>query len=261
MRLFITSLGTSEANILPENGVRVFIMTGQSNSRGRGLNDDATPEELAINPRVQIWNTTANEFQSLEIGVNNMAPNTYSHGAELGLSSRLDDYFPDETVYLIKYGQGSTCIVEHLPGGSVYPVLWSDYVIEGINDLISQGKIPYVYMLWSQGECDVNIDNTGYGVQFNEWVDLWQGNFSNKLPFATYEVSDYSWASNPIGLVNDVFHEKALTEPLLYAMDTKDMGVNPGDDIHYSYQGQKDISNLAFSYFKTLLGYKQDVPL
>lgn len=269
MRLFISSLsaegGSTPVDPFPPNGVRVFLYTGQSNCPGRGLDSDATAQELAEKTNFKIWSKINSRFENLQIGVNNLNSTEDSHGIELGLSNNFESYYPNETVYFIKWGVHSTAILEHLPGGSVYDDFWPNYVIAGINDLIADGKIPFVYWVYTQGERDSNTGEGGqpelYGGRFDQLISQWQSNIGVDMPMCNYELCDpLPSGYDQTGIVNQVFADKSLTEPLYQVMPTKFLS-NLGDDLHYDYTAQKQISILALDYFEDKLGQRVNDPL
>lgn len=261
MRLMYQSLPSNE--VLPANAVRVFIYTGQSNCPGRGLNTDATVGELASQPQMKIWSKINSQFEDLDIGTNNLNSTIDSHGIELGLASNFNTYFLGETGYLIKWGVASTEIVKHLSGGVVYTELFDNYVKPAINDLINSGKIPYIYFIYAQGERDANTNLPSpageyllYADRFDTWISLWQSNFSTDLPIANYELLEPGPSGYEMAHINADFASKSLTEPNYQVMETSGK-TDIGDDLHYDYQAQKEISVLALSYFKNNLGHKQ----
>jgi len=105
----------------------VFVITGESNSGGVGDNLDASAEERAPRPGVQIMNLTDGKFgfENLQLGVNNLRDHyrlekyyeSY-HGLELGLANAVDaGAFPGrEPVYLIKTGHGGSRVLQWSEG-------------------------------------------------------------------------------------------------------------------------------------------------
>lgn len=259
----IPFIQTLDSNTVDSNIVNVYILTGQSNSVGRGDNADATAQELAVQPYFKIWSKTNSQFESLEIGVNNLGVLPDEHGIELGLAKNHNTYYPNQTGYLIKWGKSSTEIVKHLTGGEVYEELWNNYVIDGINSLINEGKQCRVFLIYSQGERDANTnlsppggEYTLYSGRFDTWVSLWQSNFGATLPIVSYQLLDVLPAYYEKDVINGVFASKALSETYYSVLQTKNL-TNIGDNLHYDYQAHKDASVLALDYFSTQDGYLQ----
>lgn len=229
MRIFQSTLSDDNTQGLPSQirYVDVAILTGQSNANGTGLNTEASATELLPNAGMPIYNTSANRFQSLEIGVNNIGSALARHGIELGMS--INNTKP---LYLIKWALTSTCIVNHLPGGTVYDNLYPNYVVEGINQLISLGYTPRVSIIFIQGECDSNSSGNvaAYPANFDTWVAQWKSNLGNDLPFYIVEIIESNTDDEAI---NAVFAAKALTEPNMTVFDTSDHTTDDG--LHYNY--------------------------
>lgn len=233
MRIFQNNL--SIAGSTYPQPVDVFILTGQSNAQGTGLNSEATAGEVSKNFNTRIYNTSTNAFEPLEIGVNNLASALARHGLELGLA-----LYTQKPIYIIKWAVSGTCISEHLTGGSVYNNLFPNYVTEGINQLIDYGKIPRVSLIYAQGECDSNtqVNTDAYSANFDAWVSLWQGHFGTDLPIYAVEIIETEARDAQI---NQVFASKALTEPNMTVIDTADW--TSDDDLHYDYDYLKNIAS------------------
>ena len=239
--------------------VTVFLLTGQSNSYG--LATGGTTTELQEKTNFKIWSKINSQFENMDIGVNNLGS---THGIELGLADLFDSYYSGETGYLIKLGVPSTGILTHLSQGTNYNEFWNYFVKPAINTLLSEGKRCRIKMIFSQGEWDANTDNEplgylDYGTNFDEWVTLWQTNFSTDLSIANYEVlsalairgPEYEWE-----VINQVFTDKSLTESEYQVMNTKDL-TNIGDNLHYDYTAHKAIAKLALDYFAVHQGHLQ----
>ncbi|MDD5704996.1 MAG: sialate O-acetylesterase [Kiritimatiellae bacterium] len=104
-----------------------FVITGESNSGGIGLNADATPAELQPRPAVRIMNLTDGRFgfEPLWLGKNNLREHAglaayydNCHGLENGLAEAAETgaFAERAPVYLIKTGQGGSRIEEWAPG-------------------------------------------------------------------------------------------------------------------------------------------------
>ncbi len=259
MKLFINSLSSgSSIPSIPENGVRVFLITGQSNARGRAPNSSATSEELLPQPQMQIWNNGSSVFQDLRIGVNSQDIINGDHSIELGLSQSFNTYFPNETGYIIKYAVSSTPIRYHIPeDGTVYNV-FKERVESGINNLINQGKIPYVYFIYSQGERDANPDSDAAGdtpsahlLRFKTLLDLWQTNLGTDLPFVAYETLDFYTGSLEVN--SNMLSYEGVTYPH-YKMLPMVNETDIGDGLHFDYQAHKNASIKSLDFFQNNLG-------
>ena len=240
---------------LSAGGALVLLITGQSNSDGRGLNSAATTAELAVQNRVKIYNTSSNMWEQLDIGTNdnNQAGLGTYHGIELGLANavrggRLNAF---DTVYIIKYAVGATAIAEHLPEGSVYETFYNDYVIEGINALVSEGKRPFVSLNYFQGEKDAgdNALTDAFPKKFKSLIELWRDNLGDGLSFSVSEILEgtgYTAASGYYNdtLINNVFRNYAARDNRLTVTVLNSGGLSTDDNLHLNYIGLKDLADL-----------------
>jgi len=102
----------------------LFIIIGESNAGGIGINSEASTEELTISTKSRIWNNSTNIFQPIQIGVNNLLSHTgleqyfgYRHGFELALMnySKINQWSGHE-IYIVKAGQGGTRVANWTDG-------------------------------------------------------------------------------------------------------------------------------------------------
>jgi hypothetical protein len=260
MKMFFNSLGGvgGEVPTFPENGVRVFLITGQSNAKGRALNSSASAGELDPSTTTKIWNPTASAFQNLDIGTNNLA-DAGDHGVELGLDVNFQTYFPGETLYLIKYAVGSTPIRDHIKTerGNVVDVFWP-YVVNGINQLITDGKIPYVYLIFSQGERDANPATDADGdtpaahyTRFGVWIDQWRSDIGANIPVVAYETLDFYSGSLTVNSNMNAYESLRTKFECIPMVGETDIG----DGLHFDYQAQKDASVRCLTFFSNYDGH------
>lgn len=245
MRLFVQSL--SSDGTAPINAVRVILITGQSNALGAAFNSDALASEMLEQPNFKIWSKVNSQFENLDIPINNLGanpddpPSNQRHGLELGLSVNRTDYY-SEDIYLIKHGVGGTSLVENMEGGYVYEEFWNNFVIPGINDLISQGKTPYVQLVFAQGEYDgATANQVSYGTNFPIWASKWRSNLGNNLPIIDLEINevDANYAD-----INTVKENQELSDSLYKLLDNKLLPRD--DDWHWNYSSMKLISNMVY---------------
>lgn len=243
---FITTINNDNNNTA-NTAVRVLLLTGQSNAEGAALNSSANASELTPTSNVKIWNKNTSTFEDLDIGTNNLAASSASHGMELGISVNfVSETNYDTPLYIIKYADSGTAMSKHLSGGVVYEEFWNNYVKQGINNLINSGKRPFIYMAFSQGEADSNSQNTtdDYSNKFAEWLLLWRGNLGGKLPFNIVEIVE----SDSLDIqINDVFNSHS-SDSYINIIETS--GYTTVDGLHYDYDSQKLIANQVLNNIK-----------
>jgi hypothetical protein len=79
--------------------------------------------------------------------------------------------------YLIQSAKSSTAISVHLPpSGTQYLVAYNN-VKNAINQLITEGKRPFVYIRWVQGENDSasSVNTNNYENRQITWLNHWRG--------------------------------------------------------------------------------------
>ena len=238
-------------------------------SGGVGNNADATPTELAARSQVQIWHNTANVFQDLDIGTNNLishagATDNAFHGWELQLANAVAaSRFTQAQVYLVKCGQGGSRIVEWSVGhGSGY---WSTALsrIQAAKTAMSAaGKAPVPIVFFSLGINDA-IGNSTYGT-------------------VAPPTSDWpAWRTDVEGLISRLRTELGATTPVLmtkfeapltvranvntqldaidaadaYAVAVSSSGApSQGDGNHWTYAGYKLMTERMIDGGLALLG-------
>ena len=263
MRMFMQSLPSGEALStpvfpdLPVNGVRVLLITGQSNAQGAVPFDDLPASDLDTFSNIQIWFITNNQLEDLQLGINNKnKPYEDKHGVELGLAHQFVSPEP-EPLYMIKHALGGTNIDSHLEAsysdeitdGTVWDAFRNDHVRRGINNLLAQGKRPFVYLYWCQGENDSFVSRVDdYERRFDSWVSMWKADLGADLPFIVCEIIE---TDSDDTTINNVFRDKALTEPNMRVIDTDGLP-DKGDNLHYNTAAFETIASRCIGYMKEL---------
>lgn len=238
MKLFQTGLSNIEGVVPPPiETIKVLLLTGQSNAVGFGENSEAPSDEIDQTPTVQIYQK-GTTFEDLNIagGNNYTHPNETGnwHGLELGMS-----VYAPEQMYLVKWGVGSTAIIEHLTGGSVYEEFYPNFVIPSIPILesiaLAENKTLEYHLVFFQGEQDSTtqdgIDN--YASRLNTWVDLWRGNIGSDLHITLMGLTD---TNAGLQSINADLEAKADSDPLINYIF---MGDEPAVGYHFTYAGYK----------------------
>ena len=223
--------------------VPVFIFNGESNSGGQAFPGTATAHELGPRPEVQIFdNAGLASYATLDIGVNNMVdhsgipPEWDTHGWELGLANSVEaGEWWDDVVYLIKTGQGGSMISAWNEGGT----WWTKFLARtrgGLSLLRSQGKIPIIYVWYSQGINDANNSTVEA-----TWVIDTKAYFARlrrELGFVPIFMTKLISAG---AAYNDSIDQLAVDDTMLYPIEVT--GATTGDEHHWDYSGMKLIAS------------------
>lgn len=94
------SMGAGEAAIPKSGKFRVFVLMGQSNMQGAGLAKDLKPPYTEKHDRIRIWANGRWEY---------FIP-TSRHGPGVSFAHQLAEYWPNDTIGIIKVASGGTGI-------------------------------------------------------------------------------------------------------------------------------------------------------
>lgn len=236
-----------------------FVITGESNSGGIGLNSDASAGELDASSAVQIMNLTSGSFlfEDIDIGTNNLRDHDglggyydTSHGFELQLMNSTEAHaFPDnEQVYLIKTGHGGSQVANWNVGGTYWTKFlqrtaaaktqlpadrkWVVWMSLGINDAIAGTAL----LTWKSGMVDhinkIKTDLPGAIIILTQFQSM-----TNQSGYATY---------------NAIMSDIASEEANVYVVDST--GAALRDTNHWSYSGLKTVATSMVTTTKTALG-------
>lgn len=236
----------------------VFVITGESNSGGIGVNADASAEELEPRPNVQIMNLTIGDFgfEPMQLGVNNLRDhyrleNYYDdhHGLELGLANAVDgNAFPSrKPVYLIKTGHGGSRIAqwaEHNESG-----FWQKFV-QRTNAAKRQlpGNSAPQWVIWFSLGINDAIDGTPIEA-WKEGVRAHIARMKKQLPGAVIVMTRFQAMGYPDTnqAIADIAHEDAS----VVAVDST--GTTLRDKNHWDYAGLKAMATRMVAASQDLL--------
>jgi hypothetical protein len=233
---------------LPDNAELVLINLGQSNAKGYlNINaEDPPPSDGAETEALKVWDSVTQTFKNQIKGTSGFA------GYDMPLQQIVGKY--RRQFNIIHGAQGGTNILYHLPGGSVYETAWQD-IQDGINHLLNNGKRPFVWLTFVQGEADT-IDQQivdAYAARSQTWVDNWRTLLGQKLPIIMGGI-------NPLGTAQEQIWDEAINavKRRQYADGVIDAyyevtGLeHQPDNLHRSYQGLKDEAKLLIAIFDKL---------
>ena len=239
----------------------VFVLAGESNSGGIGLNSDATPAEHAARSCVQIMNLTSNlfGFESLQLGVNNLRDHAglqayydTCHGFENALANSVESgVFKDHSqVYLIKTGQGGSVISQWAVGApSGY---WAKF-LQRLN--AGKARLPShrQWVVWFS----LGINDAIAGTPVSAWKTNTIAHLDKlkaELPGAIIVMTQFQSMTGGVSMaaVNQAIAEIAATEANVFAVDSS--GAALRDTYHWSYTGLKTVGNRMAATTKQALG-------
>jgi trimeric autotransporter adhesin len=240
-------------------GTLAFVITGESNSGGIGLNSEATSGELASRSAVQIMNLTSGDFlfENLDIGTNNLRDHSgleayydSSHGFELQLANSTEgNAFPDQPqVYLTKTGHGGSQISQWNIGGAY----WTKFLQR---TAAAKTQLPEdrQWVVW----LSLGINDAIAGVATSTWKTAMVAHINKikaDLPGSIIIMTEFQAMSSGSGYptYNAVMDEIAAEEADVFAINTTGAALRDGN--HWSYAGLKTVTTGLVSVTKNVLG-------
>lgn len=258
-------------NTKKANNKYLFVINGESNAGGLGLNSSGSVGELGIRSNVRIMNNYTLNFEILNIGSNNYSNHadaditnnpsrplpdptitTTRHGFELQLANIIDSnttFYKSET-YIIKTGQGTSLISEWMPSASNRWLVTSFFTqftdrINSAKSYFDTNNLTYTpVIIFSLGINDV-LGNTNV----NTWKSNVLTHFANMrslLEANTPIIITQFQSMTDISVANLVNYNIAIQEICseynnIYCIDTT--GFALGDIYHWNYTGLKQIVN------------------
>lgn len=237
-------LGTVPASA----ATKVFLLAGQSNMAGHetGL-PTATYNEVQTG--VKYWNASSNGWTDLAPG---FGCTTNDIGPEVGFGYALHNtIFPDDDIYLIKYGQDSTSLAGQWNpngSGSAYNTFKSR-VTAAMASLAGQSPT-IAGMIWMQGESDAANSSFAAAYKTN-LINLITtvrdkskfGDFADpNMPFVIGRITDLSIYGFP-GVADVRKAQETVPGQVGSAswINTDNLDMNPNAPGHYSAKGQIDL--------------------
>ncbi len=231
---------------------RVFLLGGQSNMVGQGLNSELPPPYNTAQDDVKFWN---NGWVPLSYGFGNTIDN---FGPEVSFGRSIKEAMPEDSIYLIKYGSNGKALYNDFKPytGKNYIEMMDTFkaALTNLNDAGIEYEISG--MLWMQGESDAyESQASAYEVNLVNFIEVMRREFNAPdMPFIIARVLDHFGGIEPpkIGEQTDPTQASivratqvrvAENTPFVSWFDTDDYEVadpesNPG---HYGTQGVLDM--------------------
>lgn len=256
---FIYSLNSNRASA---KAARLYLLLGQSNSNGEGTVDTGTlPANLSgAFANVKIINrNTGGTFAPLEYGVNQKddfaSGRSNGIGQELELGRLLAEYYKTD-IYFIKVATGGVGVAAGQPwyyeNGSLH-TSFESYYNAAVN-YFNSNNIEFVVCpaVWVQGEFDARseADANAYSVNVvNAWnrIKTYVGN--SALPIVQVRLRP-DIPRTYVATVRAAQEQLATDSTTVHWINADDVTmVDSG--LHYSMNGQIELSNRIFNILKT----------
>jgi hypothetical protein len=250
--------------------VLMFLMGGQSNMAGCGITSELQSPYNAPQPAARFWNQcnpatgwppggAGDAWVDLQGGFGHQFyPGLSMFGPEVGFGHRLHELYPNDEIYLVKYGLSSTNLaVNWNPDGTgaVYN-LFKARVNAAVQNLTAAGKSPEIAgMIWMQGESDA-MDHTravAYETNLKNFITKVRSDFNtDDMPFVVGRINQSPYWGTPNDLATVRNAQVAVAGQMAHVswIDTDKLpvfnGSEPGhaDPDHYNTQGQIDLGIL-----------------
>ncbi|MBN1393434.1 MAG: PEP-CTERM sorting domain-containing protein [Pirellulales bacterium] len=220
---------------------RVFLLAGQSNMDGRASVANLPAPYDQPQTEVKIWDYwSGGGWADLEGGFS-----TYNtgnlFGPEVSFGYALNELFPDDDVYLVKYSEGGTSLAEDWnPDGTGghYNTL-KTAANAALQDLVGDGLSPIVSgMVWMQGERDAQYADmaAAYATNLANLIETVRDDFSTPdMPFVVGRITTYYGDYNAQVRAAQV----AVAEQMDHAgwVDTDDLPLIVNNGGHYTAAG------------------------
>lgn len=247
--------------------VPVILIFGESNAEGDGLNSFAAAGEVDVDPKVQMLQPNG-QFESLDIGTNNLGITSAVHGFELELQNQIAGYFNNRTVYTIKAAKAGTKISQWAVGTSNFDTIITR-ITNGLARLNEMGKIPVVCGFYSQGINDgyapTPTDPTVWKNATLDYFEIIRQKVGNKFPILmTQLIGDRTTNPGITAIDGKIIEIAADKNNNIYRIPTPQtvIGSSATDsiktgDIHWEYLGLKAITQRMVKVMLDSAGYVQ----
>jgi hypothetical protein len=221
---------------------KVFLLGGQSNMGGNGVAAELPSPFSAPQTAVKFWNSNSTDWVALRGGFGNSSA---SFGPEVTFGYTLHNLFPNDDIYLVKYGITSTSLaVQWKPDGTgaAYNT-FKTTANAAIQNLVKNGKSPVIAgMIWMQGEEDSYTEATAsaYHANLKSFITTVRSDFDTaKMRFVIGRILTTTGPAE----YNALVQESQMTVPNEVGcaswFSTDDLQI--GNVGHYGTQGQIDL--------------------
>ncbi|HOV25821.1 MAG TPA: sialate O-acetylesterase [Pseudobacteroides sp.] len=231
---------------------KIFLLAGQSNMAGIGMNHELTPEYKEPIENVKIYasgtvdNDVAGEWGTLKIGYGG---GSGCFGPELTFGRDIANLMPDSKILLIKEGWSGTSLCDDWrppSAGGTTGKLYNSFISNTKKALAALGpEIEYEIagMCWMQGESDACAPNIASDYESNLTAfinDVRKDLNVPNMPFIIAMIDDSDcWPYNATVRQGEINVAKKV--PYVGIFDTKDLDT---DGMHYKTAGVLEMGSL-----------------
>jgi hypothetical protein len=223
---------------------KVFLLAGQSNMGGNGVVAELPPLYSSPQPAVKFWNNNSTDWVALQGGFGNSPA---SFGPEVTFGYTLHNLFPNDDIYLVKYGITSTSLaINWNPDGTgtAYET-FKTTAKAAIQNLVDDSKSPIIAgMIWMQGEEDTygEATATAYHANLKNFITAVRGDFATpEMEFVIGRILSSTGPAAYNALVQNAQMTVCDDPEVGHAswINTDDLQI--GNIGHYGTQGQIDL--------------------
>jgi carbohydrate esterase-like sialic acid-specific acetylesterase/putative metal-binding protein len=226
----------------------VFVMAGQSNMVGLGINAELGPPDAALVPMAHVFcdltvhpNANCLSWQPLGPGYGVM-PDRF--GPELSFGRRLREHWPNRSIAILKVAEGATALADRWADGSgdLYQLL-----IQQVNTQMTDLQIAWTPQiagfLWMQGESDACSSSQANAYYFNlrDFINALRADAGvDLMPITAGLIADiHLWPE--ADTVRDATSLLADYLGPMQVVETNDLPRHADDEAHYNTLGTLEL--------------------
>jgi len=246
---FLLTLAVFATDALAATPIKVFLMGGQSNMRGRASISGLPAELLAAQEDILICRGSQGTVgDQLEF----LAPNSPhlgdggSFGPDLTFGRTIADNFPAADFALLKYAVGGTSLSGSwaVGTGPVY-LDFRQTVTNGLALLEAAGYEPEIVgMLWHQGESSIGSTQQQYESSLNAFIADMRTHYGANMPFMIGEIAQIA-----DGAENIVAAQQAVDTADPYAVFVPASDLSFFDQFHFDRPGLVTLGERFANYY------------
>lgn len=226
--------------------IKVFLLSGQSNMRGRASVNGLAPELLTPREDVLVCRgsqeTVGTQLEFLQ--PNDPALDGATFGPDLTFGHTIANSFPDTRFALLKYAQGGTGIGSWAETSTV-GIRFRQTVANGLALLEDAGYEPEIIgMLWHQGESNSGNTQAQYELALTNFIAEMRATYRQDMPFMIGEIRRVSAGTNAVA---DAQIAVGAADP--YAVFVPAADLTSSDNVHFDRRGMVTLGERFAHYY------------